>query len=215
MQLPALIPGSLIRRDNRFGATVLADGALRAVHVASPGRMAELLTTGRAVWLAPFGPRPPSAPPRKTDYRLTLVEHNGGLVSVDTQLPNRLFEEAVRTGVLLPEYATLAREVRWGRSRLDFRLEGPPGVLWVEVKSVTLLEGAMALFPDAPTVRGARHLDELAALARSGQGAMVAFLVQRNDARCFAPNGAQDPAFAAALSRAMAAGVRCGSMPAT
>jgi len=138
---------------------------------------------------------------------VALVEHRGGLVSVDSQLPNRLFEEAVRAGVLLPECAGLEREVTWGHSRFDFRLQTAGGVLWVEVKSVNLVEGDLALFPDAPTVRGARHLDELAALVAAGERAMVVFIVQRDDARRFAPFAARDPAFAAALARAQAAGV--------
>ena len=113
------------------------------------------------------------------------------------------------TGSLEPfrSYPCFQREVRLGRSRMDFRLEGSAGTCWVEAKSVTLVDPGVARFPDAPTARGVRHLRELSAAVRRGERAAVAFVVQRPDARRFAPHDRADPAFGAALREAAAAGV--------
>jgi sugar fermentation stimulation protein A len=138
-----------------------------------------------------------------------LVEYAGTLVSVDARMPNSLFAEAVATGRLEPfrDYDHFGQEVRLGESRLDFRLSGLAGVCWVEVKSVTLVEGGVARFPDAPTVRGTRHLQELATAVSRREQAAVVFIVQRADARRFAPHNRADPAFSAALREATSAGV--------
>jgi len=128
---------------------------------------------------------------------------------VDARLPNPLFAEAVAEGRLaaFAGVRVIEREVRRGGSRIDFRLEGAWGARWVEVKSVTLVEDGVALFPDAPTGRGRRHLEELSALVREGQRAAVVFVVQRSDAEAFAPNSRADPAFAHMLAEAQALGV--------
>jgi sugar fermentation stimulation protein A len=104
-------------------------------------------------------------------------------------------------------YDGCKREVRLGESRLDFRLSGPAGVEWVEVKSVTLVEDGIARFPDAPTLRGARHVRELAAAARGGGKAAVVFVIQRSDAQGFVPHDEADAAFGVALREAAGAGV--------
>jgi sugar fermentation stimulation protein A len=173
--------------------------------------LTELFTPDRPVWLAPA-----ANPNRKTAYDLKLVEYKSVLVSVDARLPNPLFAEALaadrsRSGrhATLPEFAypTVKREVTYGHSRLDFRLSGPDGVCWVETKSVTLVEDGLALFPDAPTERGRKHLQTLIDIRQSGERAAVVFVVQRPDARRFAPHREADPAFAAALQDAVRAGV--------
>lgn len=203
MQLPKLIRGHFVRRDNRFRATVVVDAHETWAHVPNSGRLGELFTPGRPVWLAPA-----TDPNRKTAYDLKLVEYAGGLVSVDARLPNPLFEEALATG-LLPDLAfpIVEREVTRHDSRLDFRLSGPTGVCWVETKSVTLVEDGVALFPDAPTRRGHKHLLELIDAIDSGDRAAVVFVVQRPDARCFAPHHEADPDLADALHQAAEAGV--------
>jgi sugar fermentation stimulation protein A len=147
---------------------------------------------------------------RRTAYDLLLVANAGVLVSVDARLPNRLFAEAVAAGRLAPfaETASLESEVRHGGSRLDFRLQSAAGPCWVETKSVTLVEEGLALFPDAPTARGRRHLRELTAIARRGEHTAVVFVIQRPDATAFAPHIAADPAFGQALAEATAAGVK-------
>jgi sugar fermentation stimulation protein A len=162
-----------------------------------------LLTPDRLCWLTEF-----DTPRRKTRFDLTLMEYAGTLVSVDARLPNALFAEAWATGQLEPfrGYDCVDREVRLGESRLDFRLSGPDGVCWVEVKSVTLVEEGVARFPDAPTARGVRHLGELTTAVNGGDRAAVVFIVQRADVRRFVPHDRADAAFGVALREAARAG---------
>lgn len=203
MKMPPLIPGEFVRRDNRFRATVRVNGRYATAHVPNSGRLGELFTPGRPVWL-----REAASATRKTPYDLKLVEFAGVLVSVDARLPNPLFAEAIKSGHL-PEFAypTVQPEVTQGDSRFDFYLSGPQGGCWVETKSVTLVEDGVARFPDAPTERGRRHVETLTALCRQGQRAAVVFIIQRPDAASFAPHETADPAFAAALRAAAQAGV--------
>lgn len=215
MRLPPLIPATLVRRDNRFYATVRLDGREVGAHVANPGRCQELLIPGHTVWLV-------AAPPdrvRKTAYTLALTQHNGALVSLRSHLANDLVAEALEAAMSAGEpflgrrVIGVEREVRRGHSRFDLRLTEQDGaVCWVEVKSVTLVEGRVALFPDAPTVRGARHLRELAELAAVGEKALALFVIQRPDADRCAPHVANDPAFAQALRAALTAGVEARAL---
>lgn len=204
MKLPPLITGHFIRRDNRFRVTVEIEGELVAAHLPNSGRLTELLTSDRPCWLAPC-----PGPQRKTRFDLELVECAGLLVSVDARLPNPLFAEALKAGRLAPfqDCVHFEREVRLGDSRLDFRLSMLDGVCWVEVKSATLVEDGVARFPDAPTARGAQHVRELTVAAGKGERAAVVFVVQRPDARRFAPHDSADPAFGAALREAVSTGV--------
>jgi len=199
-----LVEGTFVRRDNRFRATVKVAGREVAAHVPNSGRLHELFAPGRPVLLAPA-----SAPHRITDYDLLMVRLGSRLVSLDARLPGRLFEEAVLAGAL-PEFAGyrhVEREVVFGGSRLDLRLSGDRGVCWVETKSVTLVEAGTALFPDAVTARGRRHLGELTRAVAAGDRGAVVFVVQRDDAARFAPHDESDPAFGAALREAAKAGV--------
>jgi len=204
VRLPPLIAGRFLRRDNRFRVTVEVDGDPVAAHLPNSGRLTELLIPGRLCWLAGV-----DNPRRKTRFDFLLVEHGDLLVSVDARLPNLLFAEALADGRLQPfrAHSRFEREVWLGKSRLDFRLHGDAGVCWVEVKSVTLVEDGVARFPDAPTARGARHLRELAAVAREGIEAAIVFVIQRADARYFAPHDQADPTFVAGLREAARAGV--------
>ena len=199
-----MVRGRFVRRDNRFRVTVQVGGEPVAAHLPNSGRLTELLTPYRTCWLTEF-----DDPRRKTCFDLTLVEYAGVLVSVDARLPNHLLAEALAAGSLEPfrDYARFEREVRFGESRLDFRLSGPAGACWVEVKSVTLVECGVARFPDAPTARGVRHLGELVAAVNEGETAAVFFVIQRADARYFAPHDRADPAFGAALREAANTGV--------
>lgn len=210
MQWPTpLLPACFVRRDNRFRAQVERNGQLLAAHVPNSGRLGELFTPGAAVWVAPFQ----DTAARKTTCHLALVEYAGVLVSVDARLPNRLVAEALAAQRLpaLAGYATIRSEVTVGASRLDFLLENGPDPVWprcwLEVKSVTLVEGGVALFPDAPTTRGVKHLAELAALRQNGDRVAVGFVIQRSDVTGFAPHPTADPAFAAALRQAHSQGV--------
>lgn len=204
MRLPPTVDGRFLERENRFRVRMEVDGRPVPAHLPNSGRLTELLTPGRPCRLVPH-----PEPHRRTPLDLLLVEYAGVLVSVDARLPGPLVAEAVTEG-RLPEFSGfvhLEREVRCGESRLDFRLDGPNGPLWLETKSVTLVEDGVALFPDAPTLRGQRHLRQLAAQAARGERGAVVFVVQRPDAEVFMPHHRADPAFAAALTEAARAGV--------
>jgi sugar fermentation stimulation protein A len=172
--------------------------------------LGELLLPGRTVWLHPADKH--RNPQRRTAYDLVLVTFGDRLVSVDARLPGQLVGKALRHGQLagLESYTTVRREVSLGQSRLDFRLEAGSGSppCWVEIKSVTLVEGSTALFPDAPTLRGQRHVRELTQAAERGERAAVIFVVQRNDAERFTPHDEADPAFGQVLRQAAQTGVQ-------
>ncbi len=203
MDFPPLLPGRFVKRDNRFRATVTVAGREAWAHVANSGRLGELFTPGRPVWLSPA-----ADPARKTAYDLRLVDFAGTLVSVDARLPNYLLAEAL-SARRLPglAYPDIRREVALGDSRLDFRLSGPAEVCWLETKSVTLVTEGLAEFPDAPTARGRRHLEELIQARAMGDRAVVVFVVQRSDAHRLTPHRQADPHFASGLELAAAAGV--------
>ena len=200
----ALLEATFVARDNRFRVTVELDGEHVWAHLANSGRLTELLTPGRRLFL-----RPVTAQGRKTAYDLLLVDLDGVLVSVDARMPNSLVEEALREGSLTPfdDYETIRREVRWGESRLDFVLEEQSRRCLIEAKSVTLVKGGVALFPDAPTIRGRRHVEELRRAVAEGTRAAVVFIVQREDARAFTTNDEADPSFGCALRSAVEGGV--------
>jgi sugar fermentation stimulation protein A len=151
-----------------------------------------------------------NTPGRRTRFTLALVRLPSGDVSADAHLPNVLVDAALREGRLAGfcGYRILRREPIVGRHRLDFLLERGTRRCLLEVKSVTLVEEGVALFPDAPTLRGTQHLKLLMAARRKGLEAAVLFVVQRADAVAVAPNRAADGKFAAALQRAAAEGVR-------
>lgn len=203
MRLPPTVPAQFLRRDNRYRVTCLLDGQEVAAHLSDPGRLRELLTPGRPLWLAP---RDGAA--RKTAYDVLLVDKEGVLVSVMPRLANDVLEEALGHGWLMgPCYPERRREVRLGASRIDLLLSGPSGRCWVEAKSCSLVEGRLALFPDAPTVRGRRHVIELAEAVDQGDAAALVFVIQRGDADRLAPHREIDPGFAQALAEAQARGV--------
>jgi sugar fermentation stimulation protein A len=210
MRFPTpLLEGRLVRRYKRFLADVeLADGAVVTVHCANPGSMLGLAEPGMRVLLS----RSTNAA-RKLPLSWELVEAPGcGLVGINTALPNRLVEEALRAGRIaeLAGYPELRREVAYGtRSRVDFLLAGPgrPDA-YVEVKNVHFSRvPGLAEFPDSVTARGARHLDELALVVAGGGRAAMLYLVQRTDSERFAICRDLDPAYGRAFDRARAAGV--------
>lgn len=196
--------GRFIRRLNRFAVEIeLAEGPV-AAHLPNSGRMAELLVAGHPVVLAG---RP--GPNRKTAFDMMLVRYHGRWVSVDSRLPSALAVEALRQRALpvWARYGEVRREVTWGDSRFDLELREGEGRCLVETKSVNLVEDGRALFPDAPTTRGARHLRTLIEALRAGLDAGVLFVIQREDARTLSPFDAADPDFGRALREAAAAGV--------
>lgn len=199
-----LVEGRFVQRDNRFRATVEINGRITKAHVPNSGRLHELFMTGQPILLAHV-----PAPHRLTDYDLVMVQVDDQLVSMDARLPSRLFHEAVAAGRLDPfaSYTHIEPEVRFGESRLDFRLENGDEPCYVEVKSVTLTEDGYGLFPDAPTLRGQRHVRELIEVVGRDHRAAAVFIIQREDARRFAPHETADPDFAQVLRVAHRAGV--------
>lgn len=175
------------------------------LHLPNSGRMQELLTPGASGLAVLDG-----GGKRKTAGTLLLVCYQGRWVSVDARMPNRLFEEGLKVGAWekFCDLEAWRAEVPWGNGRIDFMLTAPgaPDFL-VETKSCNLVEDGLALFPDAPTQRGARHLKELTEAVKSGLRAAVVWFVQRDDADRFSAHRKADPAFADALDEAMAAGV--------
>ena len=191
-----LVAGTFIQRDNRFRATVEVRGQPVWAHVPNSGRLEELFVSGCPVLLGKA-----DLPHRKTKYDLLMVELGQALVSVDARLPNKLVHEAI-VASQMPEfvgYETIHQEVTYGVSRLDLMLEGGGPRCFIEVKSVTLVREGAALFPDAPTERGRRHVEELSRAIQEGKRAAIVFVVQREDAVTFAPNDEADPAFGQTL----------------
>ncbi len=202
----ALVPARFVERPNRFVVMARCRGRLVKAASRDPGRLRELLWPGARLRLAPA----PPGSARKTRYTVALVRHRRTWVSLVPALANDVLATALRRGAVpgLRGARVVAREVTHGRSRFDMLLGGRGGRRLVEVKSATLVEGRLALFPDAPTLRGARHLRELSAHVRAGGRAAVVFVVQRADADALCPHAGNDPAFAAALREARRAGVR-------
>jgi sugar fermentation stimulation protein A len=208
-----------LERPNRFRVHVrLASTGMEVrAHCPNPGRLSELLLPGQSiVWVSPA-----QCSERATAWDLRFVENpvTGELISLDTRLPNALAAAglatdffpalcaaAVQAEVVMPLPAGSPH--RGPRSRIDFLLTDQAGKrCWLEVKSVSLVEGTTALFPDAPTERGRRHVLELAARRAHGERAAVLFLVQRSDAAAVQANAAMDPAFAVAMAEAAGSGV--------
>ncbi len=196
-----VIPGEFRTRPNRFIAQVETEEGLEICHVKNTGRCRELLVPGARVTLAVS-----DNAARKTRCDLVAVEKGSLYINMDSQAPNRAAGEALPR--LFPGLALLRPETKCGDSRLDFYLEAAGKNWFVEVKGVTLEEDGLALFPDAPTERGVRHLRELACIARAGGGAAALFVIQMKGPRAFSPNQKTHPAFAQALCEAREAGVR-------
>ena len=200
-----LLEAEFLLRENRFAARVRLNGKVHRAHVPNTGRMEELLVDGATVLLHHRGSKG-----RSTAWDLVMVEGPRGLVSIDSRVPNRLVREALSTGGIpqLADLEELRAEVPRGDSRIDFALAGEAGEALVEVKGCTLVRpDGMALFPDAPTTRGARHVRELANAVAEGVRGLVIVVVQREDGRTFAPNDPQDPRFGNALRAAASTGV--------
>ena len=194
--------GFFIRRANRFVAEVAMDGRTERVHVKNTGRCKELLLPGATVYL-----NEAVNPNRTTKYDLVAVEKGDRLVNVDSFAPNIVFREFLQSGKYLEDVTLVRPETKYGASRFDFYVEAGSRRIFIEVKGVTLEENGIVLFPDAPTERGVKHLDELAHCISNGYGARVVFVVQMSNVRYFTPHRRMHPAFADVLVRAGNAGV--------
>lgn len=206
MQYHNISPGTFLVRPNRFVARVETETGIQVCHVKNTGRCRELLVPGAQVWLEESG-----NPSRKTRFDLVAVEKQTDrgplLINMDSQAPNRVFREWAQGGGFRPDLTLLRPETVWGGSRFDFYWQSPERQGFVEVKGVTLEEDGVARFPDAPTLRGVKHLEELMKARAEGYQTAVCFLIQMEGMRWMEPDDATHPEFGDALRRAAAAGV--------
>lgn len=200
MRYANVCSGVFLQRPNRFIAHVAVADETVVCHVKNTGRCRELLVPGATVYLQHC-----TAAGRKTAFDLIAVEKGGQIINMDAQAPNRVFAEWAATWAT--DLRKLRPEVTVGQSRLDFCMERQSGTHYVEVKGVTLEEEGHCRFPDAPTERGVKHLQELTRLAEEGCRTTVFFVVQMARAIDLTPNDMTHPAFAAALRQAVSAGV--------
>jgi sugar fermentation stimulation protein A len=207
-----LIHGTLIKRYKRFLADVLLDnGEKITAHCTNSGSMKSCLENGAEVYLTPV-----TDPKRKTRFTWEMIKINGDWVGINTGNPNKLALEAIWKGEIpgLENYTTVRREVKFGDSRFDVFAENESEQCFVEVKNVTLKEGKFALFPDAVTTRGQKHLKTLIEVKKQGMRAVMLYIVQRTDVEIFAPAVEIDPSYATALKLAVSAGVEVIAMQA-
>ncbi len=205
MRYENITRGIFLSRPNRFIAMVRVNGTVETVHVKNTGRCRELLLPGAEVWLTE-----PGTPGRKTRFDLVAVRKPGGLlVNIDSQAPNRVVKEWLE-GQL---FDAARPEFTFGSSRIDFMMTRGEARFLMEVKGCTLEVDGVGFFPDAPTVRGTRHLRELAAAAGQGYRAMAAFVIQMDGVTEVRPNTATDPAFSEAWREARDAGVEFLMLP--
>ena len=189
-----LVHGTLIKRFKRFLAEIRLDNGSEVVaHCTNSGSMKSCLENGAEVYLTPV-----TDPKRRTKFTWEMIKINGGWVGINTGNPNKLAFEAIAAG-LIPElsgYTNVKREVVFGDSRFDVYAENETEKCFVEVKNVTLKEGKYALFPDAVTTRGQKHLKTLMEVKATGIRAVMLYIVQRTDVEVFAPAREIDPEYA-------------------
>lgn len=200
--------GTFISRPNRFIAKVLINGKEETVHVKNTGRCKELLINGYRVHLSVS-----NNPNRKTKYDLIATEKvlNDGsviLINMDSQIPNDAVEEWLIKGNLFSENAVIKREYTFGSSRFDFYIEDRSRKAFLEVKGVTLEENGLAMFPDAPTVRGVKHIKELEKAVALGYEGYILFVIQMKGCKYFTPNYKTHKDFGEALKKAEKSGVK-------
>jgi sugar fermentation stimulation protein A len=205
MKYGKIVHGRLDRRINRFIAEVFINGTKEKVHIKNTGRLKELLQPDTEVLLEIS-----DNPNRKTRFSLIAAFTNGRWVNVDSQAPNLLAFETLKAGKMkeFGKVKSVKREVTYGDSRFDLYFEKDDVKGFIEVKGVTLEKNGIALFPDAPTSRGTKHVLELAKAVHEGYNGAVLFVVQMKGCRAFAPNREMDGAFADALLQASREGVQ-------
>lgn len=191
--------GTFLSRPNRFIALVELAGEIEQCHVKNTGRCRELLTPGANVYLEKS-----KNPGRKTAYDLIGVDKGERYINMDSQAPNKVASEWLKK----QGWEMIRPECTYGSSRLDFYMEKDGRRAFLEVKGVTLEEDGVARFPDAPTQRGIKHIEELMRARAEGYEAYILFVIQMKSICYFEPNGQTHPAFGEALRRANAAGVK-------
>lgn len=212
MRYPGVERAVFLRRPNRFIAEVQLDGKTETVHVKNTGRCRELLVPGCTVYL-----HAPGRAGRRTRFDLVAVEKrepDGGmrLINMDSQVPNDAAMEWLPRSGLFSDKAVFRREVVHGDSRVDLYAQDGSRRAFIEVKGCTLESGGTALFPDAPTERGSKHLRGLVQAVKEGFEAYILFVIQMKGVTVFRPNARTDPVFARELAEAARAGVRVLAM---
>ena len=192
-----------IERPNRFIAYVQLDGEKETVHVKNTGRCAELLVPGAPVYI-----QESVNPARKTKWDLIAVEKGKRMINMDSQIPNKVVQEWIEGGNLFPDVRLVRPETTYGNSRFDLYVEAGDSRIFIEVKGVTLEEDGVCRFPDAPSDRAVKHMEELVRAKKEGYETYVFFVIQMKDVRYFTPNMDTHPAFAETLKKAAAAGVK-------
>lgn len=205
MRYQKIVEGRFIKRINRFIAEVEIQGVIEKVHVKNTGRCKELFIEGQKVYLEPS-----SNPDRKTKFSLISIYKGPLLVNIDSQVPNKVIYDAILNKEIegFDDLVTLKREVTYEQSRFDLyfkRDNGKEG--FIEIKGVTLEEDGIARFPDAPTTRGTKHVNELTKAVTEGYDSYVIFLIQLKPIKYFTPNSITDPDFSDALKSAHENGV--------
>lgn len=205
MQYGTMREARFLRRINRFTAFVELDGQEEMVHVKNTGRCKELLIKGAKVFLEEADKEG-----RKTKYSLIAVYKGNVLVNMDSQAPNQMAAEALAEGKIaeIGSVDFLKREVKYGNSRFDLYYQQGEKKGFIEVKGITLEEDGIAMFPDAPTERGTKHLRELIRAKEEGYESAVLFVIQMKGITEFRPNEERDRKFTEALRDAAAAGVK-------
>ena len=202
MKYENISEGRFISRPNRFIAEVEMQDGRKTVHVKNTGRCRELLVPGAAVYLEKS-----AAPGRKTDYDLVAVQKDGKIVNMDSLAPNRTVHEWIASGKYFKDVTLIKPESFYKDSRFDFYVEAGTRKIYIEVKGVTLEKNRTALFPDAPSERALKHVEELIEAVGKGFEGYVIFVIQMKGPERFMPNREAQPEFADALQRAKEAGV--------
>ena len=195
--------GKFLSRPNRFIANVEIDGKAEVCHVKNTGRCKELLIKGCTVWLERS-----DSESRKTAFDLVAVEKGDRLINMDSQAPNKAIGEWLREKMPFGEGFSVYPEKKYGNSRFDFYLESQDRKIFMEVKGCTLEKDGVVLFPDAPTLRGVKHIEELSHCLDEGYESYIMILVQMSDVKYFTPNYDTHPEFGEALEKASRKGVK-------
>lgn len=195
--------GVFLSRTNRFIASIEVDGKVEICHVKNTGRCRELLIPGAKVYV-----QESDNPLRKTRYDLISVYKGVKLFNIDSSAPNRLFEEWIEVSDYFGTLSLIKAESKYGNSRFDFYMESGNRKIFAEIKGVTLEKNGVLMFPDAPTERGLKHINELLKCVNDGYEAYVVFIAQTDEAEYFTPNRKTHNAFAEALVNAQKGGVK-------
>lgn len=210
MKYTNIISAKFISRPNRFIAEVEIKGKREICHVKNTGRCKELLTPGAQIYV-----QYADSAARKTKFDLISVIKGDKLINMDSQAPNKVFGEWVESGAFVANITKIKPECRYKNSRFDFYIESGERKIFAEIKGVTLEENGVVMFPDAPTERGVKHINELCECIKDGYEAYIFFVVQMEDCDYFKPNRATHSEFAEALLKAQEAGVQIKAMNCT